>query len=92
MDTYCESKFLNDFMAMYNADDEYDFSILFDDYFHQFVSTNSAEFLKTVYEYYYDTDKLDELDEDDLHQHLYNIVQEMIFNKYESDADTDVED
>jgi|LakMenEpi03Aug12_release.lakeMendotaPanAssembly.Ray.scaffolds.fasta_scaffold3032704_1 hypothetical protein len=95
MDSYCETKFLKDFMDIYDADEEYDFTILFDDYFNQFISTNSAEFLKTVYQYYYDIDEsktLEELDEEDLHQHLYSLVEQMILNKCESDADMDVDE
>lgn len=95
MDSYCETKFLKDFMDIYNADDEYDFSILYDDYFNEFITTNSSEFLKTVYQYYYDIDDnktLEELNEDDLYQHLYILVEQMIIDKYESDADTDVDE
>ena len=52
MDSYNETKFLNDFMNIYEDANEYDFTILFDDYFAEFMNINSQDFLKTVYEYY----------------------------------------
>ena len=85
MDTYSETRFLNDFMTIYNINDEYDFSILFDDYFYQIISTN---FLKSVYEYYH----INNHDQQELYHHLYNIVEKMIIDKYDSDADTVVEE
>ena len=63
----------------------YDFSILFDDYFYQIIST---KFLKSVYEYYH----INNHDQKELYHHLYNIVEKMIIDKYESDADTVVEE
>lgn len=95
MDSYCETKFLKDFIDIYNVSDEYDFSILYDDYFNEFITTNSTEFLKTVYQYYYDIDKnktLEELNENDLYEHLYILVEQTIINKCESDAETDVDE
>lgn len=87
MDNYNENKFLNDFMDIYNENNEYDFTILLDDYFADFIDINSQDFLKTVYEYYNI-----ENDEEELYERLYNLVERMICDKCESDAETDFEE
>lgn len=87
MDSYCEKTFLNDFIILFNEDDEYDFTILFDDYFSDYISRISSEFLKSIYKYY----DIDENDEEKLYDHLYLLVERMICDKCESDADTDIE-
>ena len=51
MNSYSETKFLCDFMDIYNLENEYDFTILFDDYYYQFISTNSIDFLKNVFHF-----------------------------------------
>lgn len=87
MDSYNETKFLNDFMNIYEDANEYDFTILFDDYFAEFMNINSQDFLKTVYEYYNI-----ENDEEELYESLYNQIERMICDKCESDAETDIEE
>lgn len=87
MDSYCENTFLNGFMDIYDVNDEYDFTILFDEYYYRFVATNSMEFLKNVFQYY---DNIE--DHEDLYHHLYHIVEQMILDKCESEADTDVDE
>ena len=86
MNSYSETKFLCDFMDIYNLENEYDFTILFDDYYYQFISTNSIDFLKNVFQYYNNIE-----DDNDLYHHLYNLVEQMILDKCESEADTDTE-
>jgi hypothetical protein len=70
MDSYSESKFLNDFMKIYEESEEYDFTILFDDYYSDFISNNTTDFLKSVYQYYYNIDD-DEIDEEVMFKNLY---------------------
>lgn len=87
MDSYSETKFLNDFMDIYNIENEYDFTIIFDEYYYRFIARNSLEFLKNVFEYYNNIE-----DDNELYHHLYHLVEQMILDKCESDADTDVEE
>ena len=87
MDNYNESKFLNDFKNIYEDANEYDFTLLFDDYFAEFMDINSQDFLKTVYEYYNI-----ENDEEELYEKLYNLVELMICNNCDSDAETDTDE
>ena len=92
MESYCETKFLNDFKKKYDSEDEYDYTILFDDFYSKFIEENTEEFLKTVYQYYYHIDEYEEVDEDVLYQTLYSAVEKMMVDDYESDAETDSED
>jgi viroplasmin and RNaseH domain-containing protein len=91
MDSYSESKFLNDFMKIYQESGEYNFTILFDDYYCDFISNNTTDFLKTVYQYYYNIDD-DEIDEEVMFQTLYSQIEVMICDKCESEADTDTDE
>ena len=90
--SYCETKFLNDFMKLYNSSDEYDYTILFDDFYQNFIDENTAEFIKTVYQYYYQIDELEEVNEEVLFQTLHSQIEKMMCDKYESDADTDIDE
>jgi hypothetical protein len=92
MDSYSESKFLNDFIKIYDESDEYDFTILFDDYYSNFISTNTSEFLKSVYEYYYDIDGDNDIDEEVMFQTLYSQIEKMMCDKCESEAETDTDE
>ena len=90
--SYCEKKFLNDFMKLYESSDEYDYTILFDDFYYNFISGNTEEFLNTVYHYYYIMDENEEFDDDVLFQTLYLQIEKMMCDKYESEADTDTDE
>ena len=94
---YCETKFLNDFMKLYDSSDEYDYTILFDNFYHDFVNDNTTEFIKSVHQYYYQIDDDndnddDDLDEEVLFQTLYTQIEKMMCDKYESEADTDTDE
>lgn len=89
MDIYDENKFLSDFKKEYEISGEYDYTIIFDDFYSNFIEKNSPNFINTVYNYYY---KDEVFNDDVLYQTLYKIVEEMMLNNYESEAETDSED
>lgn len=89
MDTYSEAKFLSDFKKNYDMSGEYDYTIIFDDYYSNFIERNSPEFIENVYKFYY---KDESFNNDVLYETLYNIVEVMMLNNYESEAETDTED
>lgn len=89
MDTYSETKFLSDFKKKYDMSGEYDYTIIFDDYYSNFIERNSPEFIENVYKFYY---KDESFNNDVLYETLYNIVEVMMLNNYESEAETDTED
>lgn len=90
--SYSEKQFLDDFKKFYEDDDDHDLTIVFDTFYDEFISVKSSEFLKTVYQFYYNIDdenELEELNEEVLYQTLYNIVETEMVNSYESEAETD---
>lgn len=89
MDTYSETKFLSDFKKKYDMSGEYDYTIIFDDYYSNFIERNSPKFIENVYKFYY---KDESFNNDVLYETLYNIVEVMMLNNYESEAETDTED
>jgi hypothetical protein len=89
MDSYSEAKFLSDFKKKYDMSGEYDYTIIFDDYYSNFIERNSPEFIENVYKFYY---KDESFNNDVLYETLYNIVEVMMLNNYESEAETDTED
>jgi len=48
-----ESQFLNDFLKEYENSNEYDFTILFDDFYENFINKNSLEYNDELYEKLY---------------------------------------
>ncbi len=93
MDSYCETRFFNDFIAHYELNDEYDLSLSFDEFYQDFKTRYSPDFLKSVYLYYYNIDDFDEhLKEEVLYETLYSQIEKHFLLKCESEADTDTDE
>lgn len=74
-----KKKFVDDCIAEYRTGDEYDISIVFDEYFDKTIDI--PEFRNI----------LSPNDLENLHNELYLMVEKELVNEYESDADTDDE-
>lgn len=92
MDSYCETRFFNDFMRFYDSSGEYDLSIIFDDFYQEFITRTTPDFLKTVYQYYYNIEEDENIDEEAMFQTLYSQIEKFICDKCESEADTDTDE
>jgi hypothetical protein len=92
MESYCEIKFFNDFITYYEHIHEYDLSLSFDEFYHDFKTRNSPDFLKSIYLYYYNIDDFDEEHKEEiLHETLYSQIEKHFLLKCESEADTEVD-
>lgn len=85
--SYCEKKFLNDFVEFYESNGDYDITIVFDEFYQIFISSNTPEFLKSVHQYYNIVDETK-----DLNETLYSLVENMMCDKCESEANTDIDE
>lgn len=98
------SKFVTDFTTFFDETiDEYDISIIFDEYFDTFIATNTAEMNKSILEQYCSHEEIaleivthgedyNLIASIKLHDILFKLVEEHTFQQFESDADTDIED
>ena len=82
--------------------DEYDISIIFDEYFDTFIAANTTEMNKSILEQYYSSEEIAQeiatYGEDynliasiKLHDILFKVVEENAIKRMESDAETDGE-
>jgi hypothetical protein len=98
------SQFTAEFKRFFDeTTDEYDISIIFDEYFDTFIASNSAEMNKSILEDYISSEEMAQeiathgedynlIASIKLHDILFKFVEEDAIDQIESDAETDEEE
>jgi hypothetical protein len=92
---FSKTEFIENFVDYYiDQSDDYDFSIVFDEFIDDFVRENSIETNKQIINLFYETidfDSINVYDEaaDVLYELYYKDAEQAVVDKCESEADTD---
>jgi hypothetical protein len=101
---FVEREFIDEFIVEYDTSGEYDYTIIFDDYFEEFIQKSSNIYLEKILKYYYTKNQIKKFkkilsDDDDikviasiqLYTKLYKAIEKSFEENYLSDNDTDIE-
>lgn len=99
---FVERDFIDKFMITYDTSGEYDYTILFDDYFEDFLQNASEVYLNNILKHYYSKKEIKEFKmfwENDiktiasmqLYTKMFETIEKNFEEKHYSDADTDIE-
>jgi len=101
--TFNKSKFANDFKLAYDNADEYDMTLVFDEFFNNYIENNSPEQNKSLIDLFCSKEEIENAInvngeeyyitsvDDLLYNHLFKVVEDDIADDYLSDYDTDYE-
>jgi hypothetical protein len=99
---FCEDIFIKNFILLYEEADEYNIDIPYDEYFNYYITSNTNDENKEFLEYYYTQKEIEDfikIISNDykiiasivLYKKLYDIIEKEIIDKYDSEAETDID-